>query len=500
MLHKWLLFLGTILLPIYVHGAYLQGIWNPSYQKAYFVTKFGYQQTNQKYPKDSRGFLFGNFIPQAVYNYSNPVLLALVSSENIHLFRSDSEYGLSCSGMLRNMTLKGFEPRCFPNGTSDVFRWIPCPEGHLCKGEDNPDNVIPGYQMTMQVVEPYNPEHWFVLLLSCNLDANCDWTDSQPNVDISYDIWLTNGRPESPAASFFTFNFSFDEQNTVQIFVITVILYAVLLMILSNAPYKNRLVPQRMRLLKLVVHMELAGYTFQCINVILYAYDGKGIFIFRVAGEILRNVSIQIFCFLLLMLARGWDITYQGSDFNRPVVIFWGILAGLDTVCFFFNFTYVYDVLHDVDVYSSWPGHVMILIRIIYAFWFLLEIRMLIDNEQNRAKAEFLAHFGAGYLVWFISLPMIGIVATFVSQLWRFSLILALRTFSNYVAICVVVHQFWPKSSYRKFFADYTNGHRRLGRDDSHELNDYENLIFMMDESNSDDDYPELDEFSRNEI
>ena len=86
--------------------------------------------------------------------------------------------------------------------------------------------------------------------------------------------------------------------------------------------------------------------------------------------------------------------------------------------------TFVYDVLHDVDIYSAWPGHGMILIRIIYAIWFLIEIRELIDSEQNRHKAEFLAHFGAGFLVWFVSLPMIGTVASFVSQLWRFSLIL----------------------------------------------------------------------------
>uniref|UniRef100_A0A8R1HPZ3 GpcrRhopsn4 domain-containing protein n=1 Tax=Caenorhabditis japonica TaxID=281687 RepID=A0A8R1HPZ3_CAEJA len=451
-LSKLLLFLGLH----FVNAAHITGSWNPSEEKVLVVTKFGYQQTKSNSEKDHRGFLYGHFLPQTTFNYSNPVLLAIVSSENINIFRKNSDYGMSCGSMLHNLTRKGFEPRCFPNGTSDVFRWIPCPEGHLCKGEDNASNVVPGYQMTMQIQEPYNPEHWFVLLIACNLDSNCEWKDSSPNVPINYDMWLTNGRPNSAAVSFFTFNFSFDEQNTVQLFLLTTVTYAVLSIIQSGANYKNRQIPPRSNLLSRIITMKLVGYSLQCFNVMLFAYDGQGFFLARIAGEVLRNTSIQVHCLLLILLAKGWDISYPGTEFPKKCLYMWGFLAGLDTILFFYNCTFVYDVLHDVDIYSAWPGHGMILIRIIYAIWFLIEIRKLIDSEQNRQKAEFLAHLGAGFLVWFVSLPMIGIVASFVSQLWRFSLILALTTFSNFVALSCLVHQFWPKSSYRKFFADYT--------------------------------------------
>ncbi|CAI5456145.1 unnamed protein product [Caenorhabditis angaria] len=490
----------TIFASTFVVSTHIRGKWNPSSQRVFVVTKFGFQQTSSKHEKDSRGFLYGNFLPGANYNYSNPVLLAIASAENIKTFRRNSVYAMSCGSMLKNLTKKGFEPRCYPNGTSDFFRWIPCPHGHLCKGEDNVANVIPGFQMTMQIQEPYNPEHWYILLIACNLDDDCKWQDSAPDVEINYDIWLTNGKPNSPSASFFTFNFSFDEQNTVQIFLLTVFAYAILSTIQSGANFKNRQVPPRTKCLTHIITLKLLGYSLQCFNVLLFAYDGQGIFLARIAGEILRNTSVQLLCLLLIMLARGWDITYYGTTYSKSCIAIWGILAGIDLLLFFYNFMFVYDVLHDVDVYASWPGHCMIFIRIIYAIWFLIEIRKLIDHEENRQKAEFLAHFGAGFLVWFISLPMIGIVATFVSQLWRFSLILALTTFSNFVALSCLVHQFWPKSSYRKFFADYTNGHRRLDRDDSHELNDYEQFMFYNNDSQSEDDYPECDETVRHQI
>lgn len=45
-------------------------------------------------------------------------------------------------------------------------------------------------------------------------------------------------------------------------------------------------------------------------------------------------------------------------------------------------------------------------------------------RESDEQKAIFLAHFGAGFLVWFIYILGLGIIASFVSALWRFKMIL----------------------------------------------------------------------------
>lgn len=46
------------------------------------------------------------------------------------------------------------------------------------------------------------------------------------------------------------------------------------------------------------------------------------------------------------------------------------------------------------------------------------------SREKNEEKASFLAHFGAGFLVWFVYLLGLGAIAANVDDPWRFKLIL----------------------------------------------------------------------------
>lgn len=56
--------------------------------------------------------------------------------------------------------------------------------------------------------------------------------------------------------------------------------------------------------------------------------------------------------------------------------------------------------------------------------WFLWELRNTMKYEHSTRKLDFLLHFGASSLVWFIYLPIVAIVASQVSPLWRFKLLL----------------------------------------------------------------------------
>lgn len=41
---------------------------------------------------------------------------------------------------------------------------------------------------------------------------------------------------------------------------------------------------------------------------------------------------------------------------------------------------FIDDILHDIDVFKSWPGYGMLVIRMIEALWFLTEMRTSIDK------------------------------------------------------------------------------------------------------------------------
>ena len=57
--------------------------------------------------------------------------------------------------------------------------------------------------------------------------------------------------------------------------------------------------------------------------------------------------------------------------------------------------------------------------------WFLWELRKTLLLEHNMEKNRFYLHFGAGFLVWFVYLPIIALVGTQVSALWRYKTILS---------------------------------------------------------------------------
>lgn len=45
--------------------------------------------------------------------------------------------------------------------------------------------------------------------------------------------------------------------------------------------------------------------------------------------------------------------------------------------------------------------------------------------ERDLKKTRFYLHFGAGFLVWFVYLPLVSVVCTYVSSLWRYKTIIS---------------------------------------------------------------------------
>lgn len=82
------------------------------------------------------------------------------------------------------------------------------------------------------------------------------------------------------------------------------------------------------------------------------------------------------------------------------------------------------DIIEDIDEYQTWPGWLILALRVTIMMWFVLELRNTMMYEHNMAKLNFLLHFGASSLVWFVYLPVIALIALQISPLWRFKFIL----------------------------------------------------------------------------
>ncbi|KAK0397029.1 hypothetical protein QR680_001948 [Steinernema hermaphroditum] len=487
-----------LLIVLFLHGIeafHIRGEWIPDKERLKVVTKFGFQQLDPFDKINSRGFFFGNITttaqPQRKKDNSTSTLeramLLLVPETQISTLYSDSFYAQPCSSMLHNVTYYAFDATCFPKGM-------------LCEDEDDASKVVPGHQMTMRVEEPTMPEYWFVVLIACTLNDNCNWTNSRFTGSISYDVWLTNGNPVVEGAyNQFTRQFSFDEQNLAEIYFVALGLYFILVIfqVKAVALLRQSRVPARIRLLSWIIGLKTVALTLQSLNLLVFSWDGVGISIAKFTGEVLRVIAVCLLCLLLILLARGWSLNdCDSTACNKPTLVIWGILTAVQVIVFTYNFIYAHSIVEEeVDIFRSWPGYVVLVTRIIQAIWFLSSIRQSINRELNDERAVFLAHFGAASLVWFVYLSALGVIASFISLLWRFKIILGIRTFANFAVIACLVHLFWPSSTNRRFFLSDRSVHRQVDQSCSTEMEEFEKLLICHEEVDTDDGFVDDDKF-----
>jgi hypothetical protein len=67
--------------------------------------------------------------------------------------------------------------------------------------------------------------------------------------------------------------------------------------------------------------------------------------------------------------------------------------------------------------------------------------------EHSTKKLDFLLHFGASSLVWFIYLPIIALISMQVSVFWRYKLLLSVINSVDCLAYCVMMGLLWPNRS-----------------------------------------------------
>ena len=91
----------------------------------------------------------------------------------------------------------------------------------------------------------------------------------------------------------------------------------------------------------------------------------------------------------------------------------------------YFFFQTEIDIITNKDEWNSWPGYVLVGVRMIIMIWFIVLLRQTFRQSQHPDRLDFFQQFGAYFLVWFIYLPVLVLIATQISFLWRFKTILS---------------------------------------------------------------------------
>lgn len=279
---------------------------------------------------------------------------------------------------------------------------------------------------------------------------------------VQYDFWLVNGNPNQSLYNSLMYQFSFEHQNTLELYLVFLLCYIVLVPVQIYAVRTQKHPVTKLFTCSLI--LEFGAICFNFLHTVKFAADGVGFTGLDVAGDILDIMSRTLFMLLLLLLAKGWAVTRLELTYKPLVFGVWLAYGIVHILLYVWNTTEV-DIIEEIDEYQTWPGWLILTLRVAIMSWFVLELRNTMMYEHNMAKLNFLLHFGASSLVWFVYLPVIALIALQISPLWRFKFLLGITYSADCLAFCVMTHLLWPTRSEQYLLlapSDYTAGIEEL--------------------------------------
>nr|CAG4645439.1 EOG090X03T7 [Lynceus sp. MCZ IZ 141354] len=446
---KLLIFLVTFLLHAST-SLHLKGSWRTG-DFFHFLVKFGFQKTILQNRGETQGYIYGNITSNE--NVTHPVTLAVLDRGYFLEYYGNSSVAnreLACALMTKKISSVAYDSQCFDDGKEDFLRKVPCPLNGLCVDEDKQENVVKGHQFTYAIQDLVQPRFWYISFVACHRDPskNCTWKPVSEDYTINYDIHLVNGNPYSKHQNPLEYEFSFDKQDTVEIYLATLAGYICLLPLQLYAVMRQKHPVPRLFTIGLV--LGLSGEFFNVIHSLKFAFDGIGFMSVAILGDVMDILSQTLLMLLLLLLAKGWAVTHMDLS-NKPLMfIIWALYGIIHVLLYVWYLTKV-EVIDDIDEYQTWPGWLILVLRTAIMAWFLHSLRTTMAYEHQKEKLDFFLHFGAASLVWFIYLPIVALIALQVSALWRAKLLLGITCSANFFAYAVMSHLLWPTRSQQYF-------------------------------------------------
>ncbi|CAH1791741.1 unnamed protein product [Owenia fusiformis] len=408
---------------------------------------------------NTRGYIYGNITAKSNFTTKNTKrMLVVVDSEYFLEFygnRTVVPRSKACPLMFNKIDTIAWDRQCKKDGKEDFLRKVPCDTDKLCSEEDAPDKVVKGYQFTYKIQDTKQPRFWFISLVSCYRgdkgDTLCKWLhDSDEEIELEYDIWMVNGNPYTKHFNPFEHQFSFELHDVVEIYAIFLVAFIIIVPIQLYALRRQR--HNLMRLLTACIILEFIGIVLNFIHFFKFAFDGEGSNLMKLAGNFIDMFAECLFMLLLLLIVKGWTITRQTLTTKSKILLFtaWTLYTAANIFLFIWNFTEM-DIISDKDEWQTWPGYTILAFRMALMVWFLFELRETFLLENHQPKMRFYLHFGAGFLVWFVYLPIVALIGSQVSALWRFKTILSMTYAADFLSYCVLMHLLWPSRSYLYF-------------------------------------------------
>eukprot|EP01132_Coremiostelium_polycephalum_P004083 gene4083-5111_t len=276
---------------------------------------------------------------------------------------------------------------------------------------------------TQYIKDKQRPHFWYVVA------ANCNGT-----IDINYKLTMKN------QGGLWKAQFSYDEQGLEALYLVYFWVFLILVGIsVYNAwsLIKTRSFHPIVKILMIAVLLEFFSCFILLIHYGIYSHDGVGAKGLRGFGELL-DLGAQIALILLLIfISKGWAISRVTIDEKK---IIFGVVGGLSILYLIMFIWYQagLDPASSVYMYDTVPGILLLIARSLAMIWFMWCAYNTYMEEQHPAKRQFFLYFGVSFVFWFLSLPLISIIAAGVEPWVRQKTVLAIYVTFNALALYII--------------------------------------------------------------
>jgi hypothetical protein len=291
----------------------------------------------------------------------------------------------------------------------------------------------------------YATYFWFLAISDCSVKS----------LDIdSYDFLFTN-----PEFGHWEKQFSFDRWGIGQTYIAFFILYIILVALHlygSWQLYRIEAYHPLVKILTIAVLIEFINVIFQMIHYSVYAGDGIGAPALEAFGNLLNMGSNLLLMFFCILVAKGWAIT--SHYLSQKNIVF--IIMSLFILSYLFLFiwdNFARDPALTLYFYESVPGFIVLVLRTVLVIWFLWCLRDTLRLENLPERRQFYKIFGIAYSFWFLLLPVVVFILSFVDPWVRFKIVRGISIAIDFAGFGALVFLLWPTRAQNYFTIRTTN-------------------------------------------
>lgn len=255
-----------------------------------------------------------------------------------------------------------------------------------------------------------HPRFWYISVVNCRPD---EWqvlsTGSVEEALFHYKIELKN--PGGPFAR----EFSVDHQGELLARLFGLALFApaaVVMWWLTLFRFSTLAMVASWRALCGVVSIHAFAMVLYAVDGVLFVQDGVGAPGFETLARFLEALQVAYFTVMLLALIKGWTTSYSQLKSRHKatnlamalllvagytLVFAWESIGGVPASAF--------------TLYDSEPGVLLICVRLLATVWFLFSARVRYRKSTTPEKRRFFVLFSTFGVSWFLSQPIVGLVA-----------------------------------------------------------------------------------------